>query len=350
MLTPVRLGVIGCGVIGQVHLRLAQSVPGAHIAAICDAQAETLRTTAQAHPDATAYSDPAALLADPGIDAVILALPAHLRTALGVAVLRAGKHLLTEKPVALNADEVRQLIAARGDRVAACTSSRLRFLPSAKAVTAFVASGALGRLRMLRCRDVIAAGPPPDKPPPAWRLNRGLNGGGILVNWGCYDLDYLFGITGWRVRPQRVLARHWQNIDAYGVYAAPGSDAETHVSFFAQCDDGIALTYERGEFMPTATDEIWQLIGDTGALRMNMKPSRGKQIWYDQPSAAGTRSEVIWEGDEDWETQHRGPLADFVEAIQQRCEPATTLEHALLIQSLTDAVYASASADESVSL
>jgi predicted dehydrogenase len=257
---------------------------------------------------------------------------------------------LTEKPVALNAGEVRQLIAARGDRVAACTSSRLRFLPSAQAVTAFVASGALGRLRVLRCRDVIAAGPPPATPPPVWRLSRALNGGGILVNWGCYDLDYLFGITGWRIRPRHVLARHWTNIEAYAAYAAPGSDAETHVSFFAQCDDGVAFAYERGEFMPAATDEIWQLIGDTGALRMNMKPATGKQVCFDRPGPSGTISEVIWEGDEDWETQHRGPVADFVESIQTGRAPATTLERALLIQSLTDAVYASARTEACVSL
>jgi predicted dehydrogenase len=273
-----------------------------------------------------------------------------LRTALGVQALQRGKHLLTEKPVAMNAAEVRQLIDARGDRVAACTSSRLRFLPSAKAITEFIATGALGELRLLRCRDVIGAGEPPEKPPPIWRLNKSLNGGGILMNWGCYDLDYLFGITGWQLKPRRVMGQTWTNVPDYMAYAAPGSDAETHVAFFVQCDGDIALTYERGEFMPTATDEIWQLIGTKGALRMNMKPSLGKQVWFDKTGSHGTISEVIWQGDEDWETQHHGPLADFVKAIRDRIEPATTLEKALLIQTLTDAVYQSAQTGECVEI
>jgi predicted dehydrogenase len=342
MLKQVQLGLVGCGVIGQVHLRVAQRIPGARFVAVCDVRGDIARDVAATHAITRVYTDPAALIADGDVDAVILGVPANLRTALGVQVLRAGKHLLTEKPVAMNADEVRQLIAEQGDRVAACTSSRLRFLPSAQAITDFVATGALGRLRMVRCRDVIAAGEPPTNPPPVWRLNKSLNGGGILVNWGCYDLDYLFGITGWALRPRTVMGRVWTNIADYAAYAAEGSDAETYVAFFAQCDDGIALMYERGEFMPTATDEIWQLIGDKGALRMNMKPSIGKQVWFDKPGPHGTESDVIWQGDEDWETQHRGPVADFVAAIQERRAPATSLERALVIQSLTDAVYRSA--------
>ncbi len=348
MLKDVRLGLVGCGVIGQVHLRVAKSIPDAQFVAVCDVRADIARDVANQHGISTVYSDPAALFADGAVDAIVLGVPANLRTALGVQALQQGKHLLTEKPVAMNAAEVKQLIAAQGRQVAACTSSRLRFLPSAKVITDFVATGALGDLRMVRCRDVIAAGEPPTKPPPVWRLNKSLNGGGILVNWGCYDLDYLFGITGWHLKPRRVMGRVWTNVPDYAAYAAPGSDAETYVAFFAQCDGGIALTYERGEFMPTATDEIWQLVGSQGALRMNMKPSQAKQVWFDQTGPHGTVSEVIWQGDEDWETQHRGPLADFVEAIRDRREPATSLQRALVIQTLTDAVYWSAEKNESV--
>jgi len=350
----VRLGLVGCGVIGRVHLQASRQIAEAQFVAVCDTRLEAAQEAALQNSISSVYTDPAALFADPNVDAVVLALPANVRTALGVQALQSGKHLLTEKPVAMNAEEVRQLIAAR-DRapvplVAACTSSRMRFLPSAQVIADFVASGALGELRVVRCRAVIVAGEPPTQPPPAWRLSRSLNGGGILMNWGCYDFDYLFGITGWHIRPRRVLARMWTNVPAYAAYAAPDSDAETHVAFFAECDDGIALTYERGEFMPTATDEIWQLIGTRGALRMSMKPATGKQVWFDRVSPHGTISEPIWQGDEGWEVAHRGPLADFVAAIRDRHAPATTLEKALLIQALTDAVYQSAQTGTCVNL
>lgn len=349
----VKLGLVGCGVIGQVHLRVAPAIEGAAFTAVCDVREDIARDVAARHGITRVYTDAEAMFADAEVDAVVLALPANLRTALGIAALQHGKHVLTEKPVAMNAGEVKQLIEARDAAqgpVAGCTSSRLRFLPSAKAITDFIAAGALGDLRVVRCRDVIAAGEPPTKPPPVWRLNKALNAGGILVNWGCYDLDYLFGITGWALQPRRVLAQTWTNVPDYAAYAAAGSDAETHVAFFAQCDNHIALTYERGEFMATATDEIWQIIGTRGALRMNMKPAHGKQVWFDKTTPRGTTSEVIWEGDEDWETQHRGPLADFVQAVREKREPATSLEKALRIQALTDAVYRSADAGACVEL
>jgi predicted dehydrogenase len=350
MSSTVKLGLVGCGVIGQVHLRVAQAIDGAAFTAVCDVREDVARETATQHTIARVYADAEALFADADVDAVVLALPANLRTALGIAAFQHGKHVLTEKPVAMNAGEVRQLIAARGDRIAGCTSSRLRFLPSAKAITDFIATGALGDLRVVRCRDVVAAGAPPTKPPPVWRLNKALNAGGILVNWGCYDLDYLFGITGWALQPRRVIAQTWPNVPAYAAYAAAGSDAETHVAFFAQCENNIALTYERGEFMATATDEIWQITGTQGALRMNMKPAQGKQVWFDKTTPHGTVSEVIWQGDEDWETQHRGPLEDFVQAVRDHREPATSLEKALRIQALTDAVYRSSDAGVCVEL
>ena len=67
----------------------------------------------------------------------------------------------------------------------------------------------MGQLRVVRCRALKGAGALPQSPPPPWRLSRAMNGGGILVNWGCYDLNYLLGITGWAIEPRLALARTW---------------------------------------------------------------------------------------------------------------------------------------------
>ena len=160
------------------------------------------RDTAQKFNVPATYASAAALLNDPHVAAVVLALPTAGRTELALRALAAGKHVLIEKPVAMNAGEVRQLLAARGQRTVACCQSRLRHTPSAQAATAFIASGALGELRLVRCRANKPAGAAPPAPPPACRLNKALNGGGILVNWGCYDLDYLLGLTGWQLQPR----------------------------------------------------------------------------------------------------------------------------------------------------
>lgn len=354
----INLGLIGLGVIGQMHLKMAQTLDGAQVTAICDVREDVLQNTANTFSIPKTYTDADQLLADPEIDGVVLAMPANLRTVMGVKAFAAGKHVLTEKPVAMNAAEVRELLAAQKaspmpNRIGACCSCRYHGLPSAKVVKDFIATGALGQIRVARVRAVMAAPPTmPFNPPPIWRLRKDLNGGGILMNWGQYDCDYMFGLLGWCLQPQRVMARTFTNIEAYASYAHPSSDAETHVVAFVDCIDTssgkpVVFTYERGEFTSSASDEIWQMIGDKGTLRLWMKEKPGKQLWFDHPTDKGTVSELLWEGTETWDQQHGMPIHDFARAIREGSAPTTPLEKSLIIQSMFDAIYASAESGES---
>ncbi len=339
---PVRLGVIGAGVIGRMHLRVAADSPLLTPVAVADVRETVAQEVAAQHGVARAYGSAAALLADPEIEAVVLALPTAGRVELALAAFSAGKHVLVEKPIALNASEVRHMIAARGALIAGCCSSRMRGLPSASVASALIAGGALGQLRVLRCRALKGAGTPPQSPPPPWRLSRSMNGGGILVNWGCYDLDYLLGITGWAIEPRLALARAWGVPETFGAYAAPGSDAEAHVAALILCDDGLTISYERGEFVAGATDEAWQVLGDRGTLRLQMPPGANKTIWHDEATSQGVVSHLIWQGDEPGGSDHVHVLEDFARAVRENRAPRTSLEQALLVQRITDAIYASA--------
>jgi predicted dehydrogenase len=262
---------------------------------------------------------------------------------MGLKAFAAGKHVLTEKPVAANADEVRRLIAAAraAKRVGACCSSRYRFLTSSGVTADFLASGALGALRVVRARGVNPAGAAPTQAPPDWRLKRDQNGGGILMNWGCYDLDFVLGLTGWRLRPRLVLAQCWTLAPHLAARAAPGSDAETHGLAVIQCDDGILLSFERAEFASSAADNTHQFIGETGTLRTVMAAPR-KSVFHDHTDGQfGLLTRTLWEGDDPTEVIHAGPLRDFASAILHGRAPKTTLEQALMVQQITDAVYAS---------
>ena len=339
---PVRLGVIGCGVIGQVHVRVAAASSLLTPVAVADVQFAAAEALAASYSDVHPYDSADALIADPNVEAVVVALPAAIRTAVVLRVLAAGKHVLVEKPIGMNAAEVEQMIAARGNAVAACCSSRMRDLPSAAIAADVIASGALGQIRVVRCRALRGAGPPPTKAPPPWRLNRSLNGGGILVNWGCYDLDYLLGITGWTLKPRTALAQTWTVPEAFNAYAAPGSDAETHVSALVVCDDNIVLSFERAEFVAAATDEAWQVLGDRGSLRLQMTPGKDKRVIMDEATPEGVVSRTLWQGDEAQGSEHVAVLEDFAQAVRTGNAPQTTLEHALLVQQITDAIYTSA--------
>ena len=346
---PLRVGIIGCGTIGAAHAQAAAASDQIELAAVADVQRPLAERTAAAYAVGTVYSSGAELLADARVEAVVLALPASFRIELGMQALRAGKHLLTEKPVARSADEVRRLISVQGDRVAACCSSRFHFLESTRTVTDWIDRGKLGALRLLRCRAITPAGPAPQTPAPAWRLSRELNGGGILVNWGSYDLDYLLGISGWRLRPQTVLAQSWSVPSTFADTVAPESDAETHIAGLVRCADGIALTYERGEYAAAQAETSWEVIGEAGSLRLWMTPAQEKEIlYYEGDRANGTTTQTLWTGSESYMDIHRALLEDFATAVRTGRPPKTTLAQALVVQQITDAMYRSAETGEAV--
>jgi predicted dehydrogenase len=170
------------------------------------------------------------------------------------------------------------------------------------------------------------------------------------MNWGCYDLDYLLGLTGWSLKPEIVLAQTWPIAPQLEAHIAPGSDAETYVTALIRCADGVVISYERGEYMAAQTDEAWAIVGTQGSLRLQMTPRSDKVIWHDQGTGdQGLQSTPIWQGDEGYETLHPGPLRDFAQAIRQDRPPQTSLERALIIQAITDAIYTSAASGEAIS-
>lgn len=348
-MTPLQLGIIGCGTIGSVHAQAAAASKEIELAAVADVDRALAEKTAAAHSVPNVYRSGEALLADSQIEAVVLALPALFRIELGLQALRAGKHLLTEKPVARNANEVRRLLSVQGDRVAACCSSRFQFLESARVVTDWIGRGKLGALRLLRCRAISPARPAPESPPPAWRLSRELNGGGIFVNWGCYDLDYLLGISGWRLQPQTALAQSWGVPSTFADSVAPASDAETHIAGLVRCAEDIVLTYERGEYAAAQAETSWEVIGEAGSLRLQMTPAQEKKIMlFEASRTEGTSSRPLWTGNDSYNDIHRALLEDFAAAIRSGRPPKTTLAKALLVQQITDALYRSAETGEAV--
>lgn len=345
----VRIGVIGCGHMGRRHVDCANKHPAAQVVAVADPVGERAEELAEAQNVPKTYPNGAALIEAPDIDAVTLALPTCGRTDLALKALANGKHVLTEKPVAMNAAEVREMIAAKGDLIAGCCSSRARHLESSKRVTELIATGVLGRIRSVHCRCMMPLTEKKETPPPAWRLTNALNGGGIAMNWGCYDMDYLLGIAGWTLRPENALAQIWTVPEPFESYIAPGSDAETHFTALVRFAGGAAMTIERAEYVATTPSNTWEIVGDRGSLHLHMTPAEDKKIVLDKGDAEkGVVSEVVWSGKEDWSVMHTGVIHDFIDAVREKRPCATSLERALIVQQITDAIYQSAESGEAV--
>jgi predicted dehydrogenase len=340
----IGLGIIGCGVIGRHHLTAASTDPGIELVAVADLDETLVSQAAEKFAVPRVYNDGASLIDDPEIDAVVLAVITGVRAPLAYRALRKGKHVLLEKPPALNAGQIRRYMKLQGDRVVACCSSRLSFLDGAVAARRVVENGNLGEIRIVRCRGIRAVAARNDGwQPPSWRVSHRLNGGGYLVNWGVYDFDYLMHVTGWKLEPEWVLAQTWPVAPALANgRVAPGSDAETHAAIFIRCSNGAVITLERGEAVAMEGENIWQITGDRGSLRLRMVPGGdGPVVTLDTAHPeTGLSTEVIL-ADPGADIQHQMPVRDFAAAIRERRSPHTDLRKALTIQKILDAAYRS---------
>jgi len=341
---PVKLGVIGCGVIGSRNLMDAQASELIDVVAAADLRVER-REWAAEQGVPRIYEDGRDLLDnDEEVEAVIIAFPAGERTAMALRAFARGMHALIEKPIARNAREVQTMIERRGELIAGCFSGRYRAYDSADAATELVLSGALGRLRELHIRAFIAAGQPTGKEPPPWRESFAMNAGGILTNWSCYDLDYVLGVAGWSFRPRVALAQFWPCAEQFRHFVAPESDADAHYTGFVLGDEGMVLTVERAEFAATAARSAWEIIGERGALRLSMLATGEREIIHDDgsSSAEGTVSRTLWQGNDSAGGGNPRVIEDFALAVREGRPPITSLENSLTLAKITDAIYASA--------
>ncbi len=140
----VRVAIIGAGAVSDYHHVPALGLdPRAELVAVCDSDPALLERRKADWGVARATTDPFALCADREVDAVIIATPNFTHRPIALAAARGGKHVMCEKPLGLNAHEVREMyVACRDARVAHMTAFTYRFAPSMRYLRHLLKSGA----------------------------------------------------------------------------------------------------------------------------------------------------------------------------------------------------------------
>jgi predicted dehydrogenase len=145
----LRVGVAGAGFIGVVHAQAAR-LAGARLVGVAASSADRAREAADALGAERGFADAESLVVDPDIDVVHICTPNHLHAPLAHAALAAGKHVICEKPLAVDAAQAAELVrAADAAGVVAAVPYVYRFYPLVREARARVASGAVGSLRLI---------------------------------------------------------------------------------------------------------------------------------------------------------------------------------------------------------
>jgi xylose dehydrogenase (NAD/NADP) len=188
----LRWGVLGAARIARnaVIPAIRKSCNG-EVRALASRSAERGQEVAREHGIPLTYDRYEAVLGDPQIDAVYIPLPNHLHREWSVRAMQAGKHVLCEKPLALDADEAQEMAdAARTAGVLLMEAFMYRFHPRSRRVKELVDEGAIGDPRLIRAAFCFGQVAPAD-----YRLRPEM-GGGALLDVGCYGVNvarWLFG-------------------------------------------------------------------------------------------------------------------------------------------------------------
>jgi predicted dehydrogenase len=199
---PVRWGVVGCSSFAR-----SQTIPAlvrstrAKLVAIASRSLDKARETAKENGAARAYGSYEKLLDDPDIEAVYVPLPTSLHAPWAIAALRAGKHALVEKSIAMNAAQAREMQEAATENDRICLEAFMyRFSPMMQKAMAMVREGVCGDVVAVHSEFCYVVGDSPDNV----RLQKEL-GGGALYDAGCYAIDVQRMLLG--REPQSVQAR-----------------------------------------------------------------------------------------------------------------------------------------------
>ncbi|MDA0578763.1 MAG: Gfo/Idh/MocA family oxidoreductase [Verrucomicrobia bacterium] len=340
----LRVGIIGLGM-GRAHLESYQKHPRATVVAIADTNPATLAAVGEKYGVAARYTDAATMLAAEQLDVVSVATPNAYHKPLTIAALRAGCHVLCEKPMAMSAAEAREMLAAaKAARRRIMINFSYRFTPQSQALRAEVDKGILGDVYFARTVWLRRKGMPGFG---GWFGQKALAGGGPLIDLGVHRIDLALWLMGYP-KPRWVLASQYNHI------AAPLArkekkvfDVEDFAAALVKFENGATLEVEASWAGHIQQRELMEtrLLGTKAGLvqhntnggyefdatifterrgkEMDLKPAVPKKL---MPSA-----------------QHH-----FVESILHNRPHMATGEEGLIVMQLLDAIYASAASGEPV--
>lgn len=199
----VRIGIVGMGFMGVTHFKAAQRVRGGRVSAICTRDPAKLKGDwrqvqgnfggsggVQDLSGVARYGDISALLEDAKVDLVDICLPTSMHAEVVMQALRAGKHVLVEKPLALSMKDADRLVAEAAKRGLCFTVAHvLRYFPEFRLVKETVQAGQYGKVQAAHFKRIISR--------PAWWSAKDLERtGGPAIDLHIHDADFIQYVFG----------------------------------------------------------------------------------------------------------------------------------------------------------
>ncbi|NLG48823.1 MAG: Gfo/Idh/MocA family oxidoreductase [Chloroflexi bacterium] len=342
----IRVGVVGLGM-GRYHMERYQANEQVELVALCDLDQKLLDRFKGTCPKASTYTDYQEMFAAANLDAVSIALPNVLHAEVTIAALRAGMHVLCEKPMAVNAQQAKQMLLASQE-----TGKKLmihfnyRFSPSAQFFKRYVDEGNLGQIyyaktQWLRARGIPKLG--------GWFGIKAMSGGGPMIDLGVHRLD----LALWAMGYPKAVAVSASGFNLLGARLAKASqaryDVEDMLTALVRLENGITLNLEVSWAGGTdkREDMLTAIYGTDGAA---IQRNTGEGYEFEAFGLRDVAGSLVKVTPHIYPHQCPSAVDHFVNCVINDLAPEASAENGLELMRIIDAIYLSAAEGREVRL
>ncbi|HEX9974887.1 MAG TPA: Gfo/Idh/MocA family oxidoreductase [bacterium] len=354
-MSQIQVGIIGTGVISELHLRAYQKINEAEVVALCDLNEEVVQSKTKKWGVQKIYTDFNAMLADPEIQAIEILTPQQSHKEITVAALKAGKHVSVQKPMAVSlAEAIEMLLASKATPKIARVYENFRFYPAIQEAKALIDSGEIGEPLSIRFKLTNGYGGKGDfahEKSETWdrRMEIDMSGGGAVTfdhGYHIYTLARFFmgeveSVFAWIGRKKdrngyiwdspAMISWRYKGMDKFGVWEQVwGDDLLIKTNYYAG-EDRMEITGSRGI--------IW--VTKCTAEFLDAPPL----ILY-----RDGRLTSFHDLDTDWQASFDAATQNFIDSILGKAEPELSFAEGYEVQRIAIAVKKSSDEKRVVSL
>jgi predicted dehydrogenase len=343
-MNDIRFGIIGAGQIAHCCCAEINEHQHASVIAAADPHPGRLAEFCEANEIANAYGDGRELIADPNVDAVYIAVPNAFHAPLAKAALDGGKHVILDKPFALDLDEARMVAAtAEASGKQFMLGMNQRYRSDSQKIRALVQQGILGEIYHAKAYWFRRSGIPKFG---TWFCNKELAGGGALLDIGVHLLDLCLHTID-NFEPISVLGSTYSKFGNRGIGEGRWGKSDSDGDRFDVEDFACAMI--RMANGATITLDVSWAIHHRDANRMNV------DIFGTEGGASLYPAELCRFSPEPWRDgyeilndlnpeipyPHENRFHNFINVLLGKEAPGSTIDEALAVQSILDAIYES---------
>ena len=333
----IRIGILGCGKIARLHAQAYMNAADlAQVVVCCDEYSVELAEQ-MAQPFGAEVSNRwQEVIARADVDAISICMPPYQHAEIALAAAAAGKHVLVEKPLAMDMDECRQMVRAAADAgTVLMVGQNQRWQPEHIQIKKLLDQQAIGRIVALRfdCNQFVKRMYPPD----SWIFDKKLSGGGMIAQTAVHKIDLMRHFFG---EIREVAA--FTGFTGLNPNYAPGGN-EDIAAFLMNFESGIVgeAFYLFGAYktpIPTATNELTIIYGDKGVIH-NVLGWHIYSTELPQYSGGLTRLDIP---SYPYIDSVSAEVRHFLECIVSGAEPLTSGRDNLGTMAVVHALYAAA--------